>query len=83
MLTSEANVVDEIDTSEAVVEAENQSAYLSYRRNEFLHFHSDSGPVQIPWEYVLKREVVDTFSGEIRDLDKEIATRSEEYMCRK
>ena len=82
MVTAEGNVVDEIHMSEAAVEAENQSMYLSYKKNEFLHFHGDVGPIQIPWKYVLKREVVDTDSGEILDLDKEIATRSEEYMCR-
>ena len=48
MVTSDGNVVDEIDTSEAVFEAENQSGYLSYKKNEFLHFHGDSGPIQIP-----------------------------------
>ena len=83
MVTSEGNVVDGIDTSEAVVEAENQNAYLSYKKNEFLHSHGETGPIQIPWNYVLKREVVDTDSGEIFDLDKEIATRSQEYMSRK
>ena len=82
MVAANGHVVDEIDMSESSVQAENQKTYLSYKKNEFLHFHGDTGPIQILWQYVLKREVVDTDSGEILDLDKEIATRSQEYMCR-
>ena len=82
MVSADGQVIDEIDMSEADVQAESQNTYLSYHKNGFLHFHGESGPYQIPWKYVLKREVVDTDTGEILDLDKEIATRSQEYMCR-
>ena len=82
MVAADGRIVDEIDMSESSVQAENQDTYLSYKKHEFRHFNGDSGPIQIPWQYVLKREVVDTETGEILDLDKEIATRSHEYMCR-
>ena len=82
MISADGQVIDEIDTSEADVQAEGQNTYLSYHKNGFLHFHGESGPVQIPWKYVLKRAVADTDTGEILDFDKEIAARSPEYMCR-
>ena len=82
MIATDGRIVDEIDLSESSVQAENQDTYLSCKKHEFLHFNGDSGPIHIPWQYVLNREVVDTETGKILDLDKEIATRSQEYMCR-
>ena len=48
MVTADGRVVDEIDMSEAAVQAENQTAYSSYKKNDFLHFHGDTGPIPIP-----------------------------------
>ena len=44
MVTSEGTIVDEIQTSDAIVDAEGQERYQSYKNREFRHFNSNISP---------------------------------------
>ena len=52
MIAADGRIIHEIDMSESSVQADNQNTYLSHKKHEFLHFNGDSGPIQIPWQYV-------------------------------
>eukprot|EP00973_Karenia_brevis_P014455 1970143-Karenia_brevis.AAC.1 len=64
------------------VNAENQKFYSTYRAGDHLHFICEHGGVKNSWQTVLRRQVINSDTGDLIDDDRQIASRCKEFLER-